>query len=82
MELLIIHEKDLEDGEGSVIGVADSVVNAERIIKEYYGDFTELSKREIRDSTLEYSKELRVESFDGSYYNVVITLQWFTLNVA
>lgn len=31
----VIHEKDLNDKEQIVIGVADSVKNAEKIINEY-----------------------------------------------
>jgi hypothetical protein len=82
MELLIVHEKDLQDKEEDVIGVVDSIENAESIIKQYYGEFTEISKKDIRDSTLEYSKVLKVKSFDDSFYEVEITLQWFTLNCA
>ena len=51
--LLVIHEKDLDDKEQIVVGVADSVENAEKIINEYYGEHKEISYIDICDSNLE-----------------------------
>ena len=78
--VIVIHEKDLEDSDKIVIGVADSVENAEEIIEDYYGDFKEISHTDIRDSNLEYSKVLEVEGLDRDYNLVEIWLEWFTLN--
>lgn len=80
--LIVIHEKDLSDNEKIVIGVADSIENAEKIIKEYYGNYIEKSHIDIRDSNLEYSKILEVEGAFQQTYNVCITLEWFCLNCA
>ena len=41
--LLVIHEKDLDDKEQIVVGVADSVENAEKIINEYYAEHKEIT---------------------------------------
>ncbi len=75
--LLVIHEKDLDDNEHIVVGVADSVKNAENIIKDYYGEFEEISYEDIRDCNLEYSKVIEV----NGTYKVMIWLEWFELNV-
>ncbi len=53
--VLVIHEKDLNDKEQIVIGVADSVKNAEKMINEYYGEYKEISYQDIRNYNLEYS---------------------------
>lgn len=82
MDLIVIHEQDLQDKEQDVIGVCSSVENAELLINEYYGEFVEISKQDIRDSALEYSKILEVKGINEEPYRVKITLQWFSLNVA
>jgi hypothetical protein len=79
-QVLVIHEKDFEDFEQIVIGVADSVESAERMIREYYGDYKELSYRDIRDSDIEYSKRLEVKDHLDKPYMVEIHLQWFSVN--
>lgn len=78
--VIVIHEKDLEDSDKIVIGVADSVENAEAVIEDYYGDFKEISYTDIRDSNLEYSKVLEVEGLDGGHILVEVWLEWFILN--
>lgn len=80
--LLVIHEKDFDDKEQSVIGIADSVKNAEKIIKEYYGEHKEISCNYICDSNLEYSKVLEVKGAFEKSYRVEIRLEWFQLNCA
>lgn len=80
--LLVIHEKDLDNKEQIVVGVADSVENAEKIINEYYGEHKELSYNDIRDSNLEYSKVLEVKGVSEEPYKVEIRLEWFKLNCA
>lgn len=80
--LLVIHEKDLDDNEQIVVGVADSVENAENIINEYYGEHKEISYKDISDSNLEYSKMLEVKGAFEEPYQVEIWLEWFQLNCA
>ena len=83
MNLLVIHEKDHDDKEEIVIGVADSVENANLMIEEYYGkvNYDEISFNEIRDSCLEYIKVLEIkEDSLNSTYRVTVTLEWFVLN--
>jgi len=83
MNILVIYERDHEDDEKIVIGVAESVEIAEKMIKEYYGEenYTEISKTDIRDSSLEYSKVLELNHvYLLNTYKVTITLEWFKLN--
>lgn len=80
--LLVIHEKGLDDKEQIVVGVADSVENAEKIIEEYYGEYKEISYKDIRECNLEYSKVLEVEGAFEETYRVEIWLEWFRLNCA
>lgn len=83
-DLLVIHEKDLSDNKQTVIGVADSVENAEKIINEYYGDFKELNccVYDTPDSGIEYAKELEVKGAFVQPYRAKIWLEWFILNRA
>lgn len=78
--ILVIHEKDLDDKEQIVVGVADSVKNAEKMINEYYGEHKEISYTDIRDSNLEYTKVLEVKGVFEDPYRVEILLEWFQLN--
>jgi len=82
MDVIVIHERDLEDREDTVIGVSDSVDNAEILIEKYYGigQFEEISFRDIRDSSLEYSKVIEVKDNDRFTYRLELTLQWFNIN--
>jgi len=80
MRLLVIHEKDHDDEEEIVIGVADSVEKANIMIKEYYHDYEQVSFNDIRDSSLESSRVLLLRHKNGNDYYVTVTLEWFTLN--
>jgi hypothetical protein len=86
MNLLVIHELDLDDNEKCVIGVADSIKNAESIIEKFYGKgkYKEISFNDIRDSNLEYSKVIEVNDsiIPNFNYKVKLTLEWFSLNEA
>lgn len=81
-DIIVIHERDLNDREDSVIGVADSVKNAELVIEKYYGigQFKEISFRDIRDSSLEYIKVIEVNDNDRFTYRLELTLEWFEIN--
>ena len=82
MNLIVIHEKDHEDNEKSVIGVADSVKNAESIIAEYYGkgNYTEVAFNDIRDSNIEYRKVIEIKWYKSEPTKATLTLEWFNLN--
>jgi len=83
MNLLVIHEKDHDDDVKSVIGIATSVYMADLMIEEYYGkeNIKEISKDDIRDSNLEYSKLLEISGLPlNRTYRVTITLEWFELD--
>jgi len=80
MRLIVIHEKDHDDEEEIVIGVADCLEKANAMIKEYYRDYEEISFNDIRDSTLENSRVLHLSHKNGNDYYVTVTLEWFVLN--
>ena len=84
MNLIVIQEKDHEDGEERIIGVADSVKNAEGIIEEHYGkgNYIEVAYRDIRDSTIEYIKIIEIKWHKSEPTKVTLTLEWFRLNEA
>lgn len=76
MNILVIHELDYSDNNKMVIGVSDSFVNAKSLIKEYYGDYRQVSFTDVRDSNIEC---VIVIETDG--YKVKLTLEWFTINM-
>jgi hypothetical protein len=79
MNLIVIHEKDHDDNEQIVIGVADSVKNAIELINDYYGDYIELSFNDVRDSGIECIKVIQI-NYKQYSFKCTLTLQWFTLN--
>lgn len=80
--LLVLYEIDLEDGEETVIGVADSVENSKKIIKEHYVDYKEIEHNDTRDSSLEYTKVLELKDNNQNLYKVKVCTEWFELNTS
>lgn len=82
MNVIVINEKDHEDNEEIVIGVADSLESAELMIEHHYGkdNYTEVSFNDIRDSNLEYSKVIEIKWAKREPTRATITLEWFKLN--
>lgn len=78
--LIVIQEIDLDDLEQIVIGVADSVENAEKLINEYYGEHNVVSCEDIRDGNIECLKTLEVNGINDELYKVKIWLELFQLN--
>lgn len=76
----VIHEKDLDDNETSVIGVVSSVEKADKLIQEYYGEFKEISFRDIRDSSLEYSKVIEVDFNGIDIGRYELTVEYFNID--
>ena len=65
--VIVIHEKDLSDGERMVIGVVSSRAIALELIKEYYGDDAVITDlRDIRDNNLDF--DLKVKGSDCESY--------------
>ena len=80
--VIVIHEKDLDDGEDIVIGVASDLASAEKLIDEYYGEHTVESFNDIRDCNLEYSKVISVEGTNEfEVWRSKITLEWFNIDI-
>jgi hypothetical protein len=79
-KVIVIHEKDFDDDEHIIIGVADSIENAEEIIKKYYGDYKVINNVNTENPNIEYSKILELKGGFGKTYKVKIWLEWFILN--
>jgi hypothetical protein len=81
-KVIVIHELDHDDDESSVVGVADSLDNAESIIDDFYGkgNYKEISFRDIRESNLQYSKVIEVTYPVGGITRYTLTLEWFVIN--
>jgi len=79
--VLVIHETDHEDKESIVIGVASSTANADKLIDGYYGGrFVVIDHRDIRDSDIEWEKDLAVTDHNGDSYWVTVGLEWFEID--
>jgi len=81
MNILVIHELDYSDNETSVIGVADSVEKANKLIQEYYGEAEQISYTYYGIDNIEYDSVISV--FDVDYertYTYKLCLEWHTLN--
>lgn len=79
-DVIVIHQKDLEDNHKGVIGVASNLDKADELIKEHFGEFQEISKDDIRDSTLEYSKIIECYGVDRKPYRCEIWTEWFKID--
>lgn len=78
--VIVLREKDLEDGEIDIIGVASTVENAEKLIPAYYGDdYKELSHRDIREN-IEWEKRLEVTGLGTERYEVMLWADWFRID--
>lgn len=81
--IYVLIEQDLKDNETIVIGVADSVENAQKVMDEYYGVYKVVDYRDIRDSQLEWEKTIEVgydKLLKMSPEKYKVTLEWFELN--
>ena len=79
--ILVIHEKDHEDNETDIIGVAESIERAQIMIDTYYGEYEELEFKDLRDyDDFQWSKRLRVGAPSDTKYEVTVTLEWFCIN--
>ena len=73
-------EEDQEDKETSIIGVFDSVDNANKGLTYYYGEFEVMEHKDMQDGGIEWFKELKVKDHINNDYNVKLWLQYFRLN--
>ena len=71
----VIHEKDCKYKEEDVLGVVSDINNVDNLLKDYYGKYETINLRDIRDSTIEYVKTIKV---DGLKFE--ITVQSFLLD--
>ena len=80
MNLLTIIELDLDCLDTDVIGIADSVEAAEKMIDKYYGDHKVVKVINIDEYGYEYKKRIEVLDHNGDPYEAMLTLQWMKLN--
>ena len=68
----VIHEKDCKYKEEDVLGVVSDINNVDNLLKDYYGKYETIKTinfRDVRDSTIEYIKTIKV---DGNEYKITI----------
>ena len=65
----VIHEKDCKYKEEDVLGVVSDINNVDNLLDDYYGKYETINFRDIRDSTIEYVKTIKV---DGNEYEITI----------
>ena len=81
-KFFVLTERDPEDGQILIIGVADSLENADKIMSEYYKEFKITRFKDVRDSGIEWYKDIQLTDIYGCTYEYTCTLQSFTLNNA
>lgn len=80
-KVYVIHEKDLEDNEQCVIGVASSVEMASNVMSKYYGNYKEVKHEQVDEGSIEWIKVLELKSLDEkSYYRVQVWLEYFIID--
>ena len=81
MKVLVIQETDLEDGEQTVIGVADTIENSKKLINKYYGKH-EIITYHTNNDYIGYSKVLEIKGIKGivETYKVEVFAEWFDIN--
>ena len=65
----VIHEKDCKYKEESILGVVSDINNVDNLLDDYYGKYETINFRDVRDSTIEYVKTIKV---DGNKYEITI----------
>lgn len=69
--VMVIHEKDLEDKDRRVIGVATTREDALKMITEYYGKDAVMTEfKDIREDSFDFSCKIVIPSFLGGIYEV------------
>lgn len=67
----VIMERDLDDNEDTIIGVASTVDRAKQMVGEYFGGKLRiLEHRDIRDGGMEFSSKLEVYDHENHPYEV------------
>ena len=65
----VIHEKELNYKEYDAIGVVSDLNNIDKLLLDYYGKYETINFMDVRDSTIEYVKTIKV---DGNKYEITI----------
>ena len=67
---------DLVDYGIDIIGVASSVTEADKMIKEYFGEYQQLDFNDVRDSGIENTRTIK--DSDGDKHRV--TVMWYLID--
>jgi hypothetical protein len=84
MIVYVIQEHSYDYNKNSIIGVVDDINKADELIKRFYVGDTKnviipISYRDIRDSGIEWVKELNIFTISDSY-RVKVWVECFTIN--
>lgn len=75
LSVLIVQEVD-SDGDYSILFACDSVNKARELIKKYYGEYETIFSEDVRDSSLEFIKKIKLP--DGQTFRV--SAIWYRIN--
>ena len=82
MKVFAIIERESEEEETTIIGIAESLYIVPSMIEKYFGKgkFKEKAHHDIRDSMIEYTKFLEVDDEGCDPYQVIVTVMEYELN--
>lgn len=78
--IYVLTERDPVDGNTIVIGVSDSLENADKMMSDYYKEFEVKRFKDVRDSGIEWYKDVELTDINGSKYYYTCILESFILN--
>lgn len=74
---IVITERDPHDAEEDVIGIADTVEIANKMLLSYYGEYTVLATFDYDNPEIEYCAIIAIDGFNR---RVHITFRWVAYN--
>ena len=81
--VLVITEREPGFDEGCVIGAADSVENAMKIVEQRFGEYRIIYFQDVPEACIESAFTIEHNIFRSKFKTKsVITLEWFELNKA
>jgi len=76
-EIYVIHEVDNDDF--SVIGVTDNLTIIDKMLSDYYGEFTVIKEDDVRDSNVVWVREIETP-FKKGVLKLSVWVERFVLN--
>jgi hypothetical protein len=77
MKVYLIHETN-QQGEADIIGISSTPERAEYLIEEYYGGYSLLDHKDVRDSGIEWVRKIAI--YRGAHEVVNLVLQSYEVD--